>query len=225
MKRSLDLTAAPIARSRQAISSESTNVFCHSRHPRGAGLDRTVPSGSALWREGEGFRLIHACWNEAAIANFRTRRPDGFLAPQDPEEVAAESTPFGRAVKLLVSGPEARLPDREAFHDFGGEERHEVRLARWRGNATTWRKAAPSVPRPEDLPDQALPPEVQFEPYTADQPPVFVGHYKMAGTPIIDAPNAVCLDYPHALCIYLWQGEAGLKADHLLRVPKFTDAI
>lgn len=171
-----------------------------------------------LWRDLGQLRLAHACWSESAIAIVRERRPDGFLHHDDLEEVAAESTLFGKAVKAIVSGPEARLPDPFTFRDFGQNVRREVRLAWWRNDASTWRTAALSVPDMHELPDAALPADVQSEIYPSDRPPVFVGHYKMSGGPILEAGNALCLDYPDQPCGYRWCGENVLKSENLILV-------
>lgn len=171
-----------------------------------------------LWRDLGQLRLAHACWSDSAMAIVKERRPDGFLILDDLEEIATESTPFGQAVKAIVSGPEARLPDPYTFLDFGQNERHEVRLAWWRNNADTWRTAALSVPDLNELPDAMLPPEVQAEIYGTSQPPVFVGHYKMSGSPMLEAGNALCLDYPDQPCSYQWKGEKQLKSKNLILV-------
>lgn len=176
-------------------------------------------SALPLWHEGEGLRLIHACWSEPEIACIRARRPDGRLQAEDLPEIADESTAFGRAVKLITSGREARLPNGFSFHDKNGQLRHHVRLSWWR-QGHTWRDAALSVPDPEELPDSPLPAAFTLAPWPDDAPPVFVGHYKMRGEPRLEADHAVCLDYPDIPCLYRWRGEARLLAEHLHPVPR-----
>ncbi|MCZ4368686.1 metallophosphoesterase [Sulfitobacter dubius] len=171
-----------------------------------------------LWYELDGLRLVHACWDEAAIKIIKARRPDGRLRTEDLPEVAAASSPFGNAVERLLSGPEVSLPEGYRFHDTNNHERHEVRLAWWRPEATTWQEACLSVPKPEELPTGALPPDTAALLYSADAPPVFVGHYKMNGTPCIEAPNAACLDYPASSCAYRWRPGEALSADNLILI-------
>ena len=171
-----------------------------------------------LWHDLGQLRLAHACWSDSAMAIVRERRPEGFLHVDDLEEIAAESTPFGQAVKAIVSGPEVRLPDPHSFKDFGGDVRREVRIAWWRNSANTWRNAALSVPDVNELPNAALPREVQAEIYESNHPPVFVGHYKMSGNPTLEAENAVCLDYPDQPCAYRWGGEETLKSENMILV-------
>lgn len=171
-----------------------------------------------LWHVGDGLRLIHACWSDAEIALIRKRRPDGRLCPEDLPEIAREDTAFGRAVKLITSGREVPLPAGVSFLDKGGNRRHDVRLAWWRQDKT-WRSAALSVPDRSSLPDSPLPDSFVTPAHPAGAAPVFVGHYKMDGTPRIESDDVLCLDYPHAPCTYRWSGEARLEPTHLQVVP------
>ena len=45
---------------------------------------------------------------------------------------------------------------------------------------------------------------------------MFFGHYKLLCIPVIDAPNAACLDYPKVACAYRWAGEARLDPQSLV---------
>ncbi|WP_208179842.1 metallophosphoesterase [Sinorhizobium medicae] len=102
-----------------------------------------------LWLEVDGLRLVHACWSDEAIAIISARRPDGRLHSEDLPEIAGEATPFGRAVKTLVSGPEVALPAGRFFSDVNGHLRNQVRLAWWRAGGRTWREVALSIVGPE----------------------------------------------------------------------------
>lgn len=170
-----------------------------------------------LWLDLDGLRLAHACWSIPDIATVTARRPDGRLQDSDLAEIGAESTPFGRAVKRIVSGPEVTLPAGHSFLDHKGHPRTEVRLAWWRNDAKTYRAAALSVPNVMALPDIPLPAGVAAEIYPADAAPVLVGHYKMAGTPHASG-NAASIDYPKAPCAYFWSGEEELAAEKLIRI-------
>ncbi|MFT4013063.1 MAG: hypothetical protein QM682_06610 [Paracoccus sp. (in: a-proteobacteria)] len=167
-----------------------------------------------LWRDAGSFRLVHACWSDAAVRTIRARRPDARLQPEDLPEIASESTDFGRAVKLLVSGPEATVPGWKGFLDHKGNRRRQVRLSWWSGGPT-WRDQALSIPDPLDLPDDPVPAELTAPRYPADAPPVFAGHYKMRGAPRLDCANVLCLDYPASPCLYLHCGEAALDPRNL----------
>jgi len=64
-----------------------------------------------LWLERDDFQLVHACWDEDAIATVAIRRPDGRLQVEGLLEVSEKKTNFVQAVERLASGPEVELPD------------------------------------------------------------------------------------------------------------------
>ena len=165
-----------------------------------------------------GVRLVHACWDDARMATIRNRRPNDMLAVDDLQEIALENgaTGFAEAVLTTLKGPEAELPSPHYFHDIKGHRRTALRLKWWQSGAMTWRDAALSVPDPEALPATPFEGDVAFRAYEAEAKPVFFGHYKRLGTPAIDAPNAVCLDYPRVACAYRWTGEARLDPQNLV---------
>lgn len=171
-----------------------------------------------LWHDRDGLRLVHACWSDRDIETVAKRREDGLLKSEDLAEVAANATPFARAVNRLVSGPEAKLPDGYSFLDNSGHRRTHVRIAWWRSCAHSWREAALSVPDPGELPDMSLPdvPDIELYPKTAA--PVLVGHYKMTGRPMLESATAACLDYPDAPCAYRWRGESALHPGNLVTI-------
>lgn len=164
-----------------------------------------------LWLDLGGLRLVHAYWGPDEIATVAERRPDARLREEDLPEVARGHSAFARAVNLLVSGPEAELPAGWQFRDAGGHVRRHVRLAWWRATARTWREAALSVPDPTELPDDLVEGGATVSFYSSSAPPVLVGHYKMTGAPRIEAPQAACLDFPRAPCVYRWGGERHLS--------------
>ncbi|MCP1169023.1 metallophosphoesterase [Limimaricola litoreus] len=178
-----------------------------------------------LWLDLGSLRLVHAYWSDTDIAEVAARRPDGRLAEEDLYEIAAESTEFGRAVNRLTSGPEIQLPAGYAFRDLGEHERTQMRLAWWRTDAKTWRDAALSVPNPSDLPDTPLPQERGAEIYSADAPPVLMGHYKMKGRPQIETSNAACLDYPETPVVMKFRGETDLRSVKLVECETSEDCL
>lgn len=171
-----------------------------------------------LWREIGSARFVHACWDQDAIETIAARRPNGRLHIADLGEVAEERTAFGKAVNTLLCGPTHQLDHPHGFHDNSNHFRSEVRLAWWRQGATSWADAALSIPDPAEI--AAAPFHVRFtSPLTSRfDGPVFVGHYKMDGSPRIEADQAICLDYPQAPCVYQWRGETTLTAAHLRAV-------
>lgn len=70
-----------------------------------------------------------------------------------------------------------------------------MRLQWWNTRARTWREIAISVPDPLALPDSPLPAGLTERRYPETDRPVFFGHYWLSGTPVLQAGNALCLDY------------------------------
>jgi hypothetical protein len=165
-----------------------------------------------------GLRLVHACWDDARISTIRNRRPSGLLASDDLQEIALEkdASGFSEAVLTTLKGPEAELPAPHHFHDTKGNRRTALRLKWWQSGAMTWRDAALSFPDPETLPATLIPDNVAVCSYPVEAKPVFFGHYKRLGSPAIDAPNAVCLDYPKVASAYRWAGEMRLVSQSLV---------
>jgi len=148
-----------------------------------------------LFLEFDGFRFVHACWDEGAISRLRTSTKDGRLSEDQIIGASSRKDPLYDPVETITKGPEAKLPEGYSFHDKGNHERTEVRLKWWKGDARTWRDIAISVPDQTELPDANLPTDVAQSVYPEDADPVFFGHYWLTGKPEQQAHNALCLDY------------------------------
>ncbi|MEO1328749.1 MAG: metallophosphoesterase [Pseudomonadota bacterium] len=142
-----------------------------------------------------GLRAVHACWHAPSLATIRGRLPDLRLAPDALADPHWRGGPIARAFDLVTKGLEIALPPGVAFDDRAGKKRGEIRVKWWTKDARTWRDAAMSVPDPEEIPADPLPPEALA--YLYDDPvPVFFGHYWLPPeTPELQAPYALCLDY------------------------------
>jgi hypothetical protein len=152
---------------------------------------KTLP----LFLEFPGFRVVHACWNEAAISRLKAQSPQGRLTADQFVLAGRRDDPLCEIVDTVTKGPEVPLPDGTAFTDKDGTRRTSVRLQWWRNNARTWADLAISVPDPAQLPQSSIPDEVMVSMYPSDAKPVLFGHYWRSGTPHLQAPNALCLDY------------------------------
>jgi hypothetical protein len=177
-------------------------------------IELTTPSGV--------LRVVHACWDEAAMACLRpwlddAHRLDAALI----ERASRKGTPEHEAVETLLKGKEVRLPAGLAFRDKDGHERHEVRI-RWWEHGGTFRSLALG---PETgIPDDPVGAEHLIT-YSHDAPPVFLGHYWLKGEPALLAPNVACVDYSvavpgGALVAYRWDGEQRLDPAHFRRAPR-----
>ncbi len=152
---------------------------------------RTLP----LFLEFDDFRAVHACWDEARIAALRVVTRDGILSEdQFVEAVDRDDTLFD-LVETTTKGPEFPLPRGFGFHDKDGVWREDVRLRWWAQQARSWAEISASVPNPSELPHDEPPGEALAQTYPIDAKPIFFGHYWLNGKPVLQAPNALCLDY------------------------------
>ena len=145
--------------------------------------------------ETDHIRAVHACWDGEKIAALRAVAPDGVLSEEQLAQAARKTDPLHAIVEVTTKGPEADLPHGYSFRDKDGIERGEVRLQWWKRGATSWTELAMCVPDPGELPVTAPPAKVQDITYPAEAKPVFFGHYWLTGAPVLQAPNALCLDY------------------------------
>jgi hypothetical protein len=157
------------------------------------GWMRSLP----LFVEEDGFRAVHACWAESSIARIKALTEDGVLSEEQLIRAAGRNPADEMFIlaEQITKGPEHRLPDGWSFTDKDGTMRDHLRLQWWNAAAQSWRDIAISVPSDQDLPDEALPETVSAQTYAATARPVFFGHYWLSGEPVLQAPNALCLDY------------------------------
>lgn len=128
---------------------------------------------------------------------FRALTKEGVLS-EDQLVRAASPTKTDEMFLLaeqITKGPEHCLPAGYSFLDKDGTERREIRLQWWNAAALCWRDAAISVPNVNDLPEQDLPQTLMSLTYPISERPVFFGHYWLTGNPVLQANNALCLDY------------------------------
>lgn len=148
-----------------------------------------------LFLEAEGFRAVHACWVDPTIDRVRALTKDGVLSVEQLIHAADPADELFHLAEEITKGPEHKLPDGFAFRDKDGTHRDHVRLQWWNAGARTWRDIAISVPDPDDLPDAPLPGSLMAQTYPVHERPVFFGHYWLSGDPVLQAPNALCLEY------------------------------
>lgn len=148
-----------------------------------------------LFIEAEGFRAVHACWIDPTIDRVRALTADGVLSEEQLISAADPADELFHLAEEITKGPEHRLPDGLSFRDKDGIHRDHVRLQWWNAEARRWRDIAISVPAVDDLPDAPLPGTLMAQTYPAHERPVFFGHYWLSGDPVLQAPNALCLDY------------------------------
>jgi hypothetical protein len=148
-----------------------------------------------LFLQTERFRAVHACWDEAVIDALAAETIDGVLSEAQITKAAEKGCPLHELVETTTKGPEIALPAGHRFHDKEGTPRDKIRLKWWPAAKDSWADLAISVPDPEELPRTPVPRDVAARAYPSDAKPVFFGHYWLDGAPLLQAPNALCLDY------------------------------
>ncbi|MFW5693782.1 MAG: metallophosphoesterase [Alkalispirochaeta sp.] len=189
---------------------------------------KTLP----LFLERDEFRVVHAAWDEQAVAHVRS----------DPCAVAnraflAKSAVAGyresEIVERLLKGVEIPLPRGRWYHDKEGTPRYKTRTRWWidreeqarlsslHGTLTMNMVAMPPADRElGDVPLDAG--DLTHLPGYHDSRPVFVGHYWLRGRPAPFTDRIACVDYSIArggsLCAYRFDGELPLTADRFMCV-------
>jgi predicted MPP superfamily phosphohydrolase len=187
---------------------------------------KTLP----VWLDLGGLRVVHACWDEAAMSRISETTGNGsFITDQLLTDSSNKERWEYQAVETLLKGKEIPLANGQVFHDKDGNARHEIRIAWWDDTATTYRDVfmGPESAR-KHIPDDPVVGDHLID-YQHDMPPVFLGHYWLEGKPQILATNIACVDYSVAkpggkLVAYRWEGEQQLSADNFIWVNAPDDS-
>ncbi len=186
-----------------------------------------------LFLEHDTFRVVHAAWDERAVAHIRTQ-PDAVADHDFLEKSSIAGYRESEIVEHLLKGVEVPLPRGQWYRDKEDTPRYKTRTRWWidRGE----RERLQETHGPITLGMVAMPPadrELADIPIEADQlthlpgyhdaRPVFVGHYWLAGAPAPFTDRIACVDYSVArggsLCAYRFDGELPLTADQYVCVP------
>lgn len=153
-----------------------------------------------LFLEIDGFRVIHASWDDVLIEKLRPHLDENNCLKSEHYRLASQKgTFFYHAVETLLKGPELTLPENSLFTDKDGTPRHNVRVQWWLERLRTFRQAAVASENARSrLPDVTVPENNGIALYPDDAPPVFFGHYWFSGQPQPVKHNAACLDYSAA---------------------------
>ncbi len=168
---------------------------------------KTLP----LFIELDHIRVIHACWNDDAIAVIKPELDESnCLNDRFLEQATTEGTIQFNAVEKLLKGIELSLPINFSFKDSYGQKRHNIRIKWWQTKGNTYQNIA-IVPESDllKMPIEQAPigtlGEFQYE---ITSKPVFFGHYWFTGKPKVQQSNVCCLDYSVAnegpLTAYRW---------------------
>jgi hypothetical protein len=184
-----------------------------------------------LWLELPGLRVVHAAWDNGAMAALNHR-------PVLDETLLRRSAVRGnaefKAVETLLKGVEVELPDGFAVVDRDGRARRQMRTKWWLLSANLTLPEL-AVTHGEGLPAvtlSALEARPGTKGYGETDWPVFLGHYGLqAANPAPMTRNVGIVDYNVAgggpLVAYRWSGEQRLSAGNFVSVrgPKETVAL
>lgn len=140
------------------------------------------------------YRAVHACWHRDSIFTLKNGcLNEEYCFTREGFQLSnIRKTKVHEAMEVVLKGPELELPEGVWFKDKSGHIRHEARIKWWDQKATTFRSAALGMDGCEDeLPTD----EIGDKFFYVEPIPVFFGHYWLKGDPVIEADNAVCLDY------------------------------
>jgi hypothetical protein len=178
-----------------------------------------------MWLQLDGVRVVHACWDPAQIDLLRQglEQHGGVTAGFLGEATDKGSSLYGASEEVL-KGKELKLPPGVTYLDKDGHPRDAMRI-RWFASPAGQTYASYALTSDEGIPGTVVSAELanELEPYGADSPPVFFGHYWLrADRPTRLAPNVACLDYSVAkkgmLVAYRWDGEAELSDENFVTV-------
>jgi hypothetical protein len=171
------------------------------------------------------FRAVHACWDHTLIARHRQHYGDGHIDWPFVIKSAQKGSLEAITKQRLTGGVDLPLPEGEVMVSSDGYQRQVFRTKFWGRTAETYGQL---LFQPDPLPDYiakaSIRPEhrAQMVHYDLSEPPLFIGHYWLKGTPHPLAPNLACLDYSAVkygrLVAYRMDGEAQLQPDKFVWV-------
>ena len=176
----------------------------------------TIP----VFLELPGFRVVHACWDEALIDEFKARRNTNqidmdFLVKSSD----LDSFEFD-VMDRLLRGTNLKLPDGMSIEGKDGYVREFFRTMFWSDQPDVYQDI---VFQPDPLPPEIAAKRLSDSDrakllnYPEDRPPLFFGHYWRMGKPECIKPNLACLDYSAVkygkLVAYRFDGEKELSDD------------
>lgn len=183
---------------------------------------RTLP----VFLETPTYRAIHACWHAPQIEQLRKKTAGtGVLNFNLILECSRQGSPEYQMLDELLKGLEQPLPAGQCFYDKDNHPRREIRVRWWQHTAQTYREATAMADSVRDQIPEIPFPEGCLPGYPLDAVPVFFGHYWFTGEPVLQGPNAACLDYSvgnpgGALCCYRYDDEPYLSKANFVRVVR-----
>jgi len=171
----------------------------------------------------DGFRVVHACWDEALIERFKTDKR--VIDRQWIQETADQNSFAAHFMNRLTRGTGIQLPDGRHIDSSDGRKRRFFRTKFWSSNPQILQDVVYQPdPLPEDLAVTSLSQKQKQSLLHYDETavPVFFGHYWLSGQPSVQSTNVACLDYSAVkngrLAAYRFDGECKLDANKIVWV-------
>lgn len=147
-----------------------------------------------IWLELDDFRCVHAFWDDALVQQLSELYPAQHWNIEFLTRASEKGTIEHSACEHLMKGVEIKLPDsRDHFKDKDGHKRTAARVKWWVNADGRTKKEYFLGAEFEEIPlSEQI---VSSAPSYPSEKPVFFGHYWLTGEPVIEADNALCLDY------------------------------
>jgi hypothetical protein len=153
---------------------------------------KTLP----LYHETDGFKAVHACWDNNTIGFLRKSLVNDRLNDELICQSVKKGTALNEAIDQTLKGKEMNMPDGLDFIDKDGTKRTKIRIKWWEDPAAMTYRGI-SVEPIDCLPEQPV--ELSglksLDFYDKNDKKVFFGHYWLKGEPSFYKENICCLDY------------------------------
>ena len=167
-------------------------------------------------------RVVHACWKDENIEILKAHFSEGRLKKSKLREIFEDNVTVAKSVWETCKGIDFKLPKDLLVFDSSGQPHRTFRTKWWiNPEGLTFKKI--SLESRFKLPKYTVPGEIvnPVEPYPADAPIVFFGHYCLNSKSGILADNLCCVDScvsrSRKLMAYRWSGEKILDESHVLK--------
>lgn len=187
---------------------------------------RTLP----LFLELDGFRVVHACWDQEAVDLLKKKNPENCLSKRFLRKINFGSGKLFKATMLLLKGRDFTMPSDLILKDDYGFKRSSFRIKWWEPmNGKSFRDI--SFGNKFQLPNYTLPSQLIFDIplYLEEEKPVFFGHYCLGSAAGFVRSNLCCVDACLAnggsLVAYCWDGRFPLDSKKLFWVKKVKKAM
>jgi hypothetical protein len=183
-----------------------------------------------IFLETDTFRVVHACWHEELIQDFKERMGGNQIDEAFLHRSAIPDTFEWVAMDRLLRGTHLKLPNGEQMVSRDGYKRRFFRTKYW---AKAPEYFSDVVFQPDPLPEHIarLPLSEKHRAdlyhYGADEKLLFIGHYWCEGEPSPITSNIACLDYSAVkygkLVAYRYDFETKLDANKFIWVDVRTE--